>query len=481
MSSWRWTPAALLGAALSAIWLPVAVPQPVVPDLDLAVVVAFDAPPLLTLDGTPSEDAARTVRWMTEALNQLLDGGLRDVPISVALSPVLCDELVSSTSPDARRVRTLFRDLAARAPVLLRPYADVRLPDLEDFEIAPQIELGRTTLTSCSAPGSAPSEILFPPDLRLDGRLVGAGREVCDACVVVASGLAPAESLGSTPARVGRVELVPARLVEPTDVPNDVLLRFAAQRVAAAVVSAERDDLGTFIAGLANDPRVRLRPLSELTGGSRVRSSRFPPADDPPRTYRRGVERARRSFDQFLGYTLGDNPQAAVFRTALARARSTAEWDGDWSVGTRRAARLASEIARQAQLITAAAGSVTFTSQRGSVPVTVTNAATYPVRLRVELSSSKLSFPDGASRVVVVDPPGDTIVFSAFARSTGTFPVLTRVTSPDRAVRFHAGEVTVRSTAANVSAVVLTSGGAVFLLAWGFRHRRRRRDQREAG
>jgi hypothetical protein len=96
------------------------------------------------------------------------------------------------------------------------------------------------------------------------------------------------------------------------------------------------------------------------------------------------------------------------------------------------------------------------------------------------LASSKLTFPDGAESVVTVDPPGDTTVFAALARSTGTFPVQVRVTSPDRDVVFHSGELTVRSTAANLPALVLTAGGAVFLVGWSARQLRRRRKGREA-
>ncbi|MGH2760275.1 MAG: DUF6049 family protein, partial [Actinomycetota bacterium] len=247
----------------------------------------------------------------------------------------------------------------------------------------------------------------------------------------------------------------------------------------ALVVDPLRPDLEIFLTALANDPRVALHELQDLPLEPAARSVGFPAADEPPASYRSAVRSAQRALGLFRSYTLRDNRLAAILATAVGRARSSSEWDESWSIGVQRARAVTATVERQEDLVSAAEGSVTFTSRRGSVPLTVTNGATYPVRVRVSLASSKLSFPDGAERSVTVDPPGDTTVFAALARSTGTFPVQARVTSPDGGIVFHTGELTVRSTAANLPALVLTGGGALFLVGWAGRQLRRRRRERE--
>jgi hypothetical protein len=79
---------------------------------------------------------------------------------------------------------------------------------------------------------------------------------------------------------------------------------------------------------------------------------------------------------------------------------------------------------------------------------------------------------------VTIPPHGDTITFEAEARSTGSFPMTVRLTSPNGRVDFASGKVVVRSTAANVLALVLTLSGALFLVAWSSRDFIRRRIAR---
>jgi hypothetical protein len=57
----------------------------------------------------------------------------------------------------------------------------------------------------------------------------------------------------------------------------------------------------------------------------------------------------------------------------------------------------------------------------------------------------------------------------AVARSTGSFPMDVALESPDASVRFNGGRVVVRSTAANVLALLLTGSGLLFLVAWSSR------------
>jgi len=437
--------------------------------LQLAIVVPVSSGPLFTADGRPAGDAADRLTSIGDALDALTRPELAELPFALAVSPLFCDETVRFGGPLAGRVTTLLRQLSSRLPVLGAPYADVRLPDLgSPRAVARELAAGRTTLGSCA--GVQPVDIVFPPDLVIDAGVLDG---VVDGGATAA--LAPADRFPGDPVRFGDLTFVPALTIPPGAAPNDALITFGARTAAAALLDPVRPDLTTFLIALANDPRIALRTLSDLTGEPAPQSVTLPTAPAPPDAYLSSVAGARRALARFRSYTLPDNRLAAILTTAVGRARSSAEWDGRWSVGRRRAATVTATVMRQQELVSAAQGSVTFTSRRGSVPVTVTNDATYPVRVRVSLQSSKLAFPDGAARVVTVDPPGDTTVFGALARSTGAFPVQVRVTSPEQSIVFHSGELTVRSTAANLPALILTAGGALFLAGWSLRQVRRRR------
>jgi hypothetical protein len=195
----------------------------------------------------------------------------------------------------------------------------------------------------------------------------------------------------------------------------------------------------------------------------------------PPRSYRLAVAEAENAVARLRSFTLSDNPLGQILQTALARARSSAEWNDRFDVGRDRARAIVRIVRGQRRLLSVRPGSVTFTSRGGKIPVTVANHARYPVRVRITVSSPKLEFSAGASRIVVVKPPGDTIKVEALARSTGTFPMRAELESVDGKIRFGAAEISVRSTAANVPALALTAGGLVFLVGFYARGVARRR------
>ncbi len=445
--------------------------------LQLALVIPVASAPLFTSDGAPARDADARVTALADALDALLAPELDDVPFALAPSAVLCDELVQ-LGRRGRRLRNALEDVSTRvralpARLVTAPYADVRLPDLTSTSaISNELRQGRERLDACGDPNR---NVLLPPDLALDNDTVAA---IAKSGVTVA--LAPADRVRRGPTRSQGLIFVPTSATEPGDSPNDAYLRVQGFESVVALVPPDRQDLATFIMSLADDPRVRLSSISDLVSDPSSRSVAFPSIAPPPASYRHALDSAASALRRLRSFTLPRNHLVEVLRTSVARARSTAEWDGRWSIGRTRARDVVRAVARQQRSVSSADGSVTFTSQRGSVPVTVTNATTYPVRVRVALASTKLEFPDGPTRVVTIDPPGDTVVFAALARSSGTFPVQVRVTSADGRLAFNGGELTVRSTAANVPALALTAGGALFLIGWYVRHLRRRHRQRAA-
>lgn len=443
--------------------------------LRLALVVPVTSPPLYTPDGERTPDATQRVRTLADALDRLLVPELAEIPFALAPSPVLCDELdllrySPGDRPETRRVFQTISALSRATRLLVRPYADVRLSDLPSARAAAQ-ELETAPRSAVCA--NRDREVVVPPALALDDEAVdGAAR--AGASVVLAS----STDVTRGPSATRDVTLVPAITVLREETPNDAYGRMQGLDRGVALLPLDRADIATFIRALANDPRVKLVRMADIAREPVARRVRFDELDAPPPSYERALDGATEAFARIRAFTRPTDRFTALVRTLLARAASSAEWNGEWVIGRDRARAVERVVRQQERRISSSPGSVTFTSQRGSVPVTVRNGTPFPIRVRVELGSSKLEFPSGSSRVVQVEPPGDTVVFAALARSTGTFPVRVRLTSPDGSVHFAAAQLTVRSTATNLSAVTLTVGAAVFFVVWLVRRLRRRRRQR---
>jgi hypothetical protein len=119
---------------------------------------------------------------------------------------------------------------------------------------------------------------------------------------------------------------------------------------------------------------------------------------------------------------------------------------------------------------------VTLTSKSGSVPVTIINKNTFPVRLRIRVESAKVGFPAGATRIIQVDPPNNTIDFTVTARAAGAFPLDVRLETPDGGRLIARGSVILRSSAVSAVALLVVGGSAFFLLfAWARRSQKRAR------
>jgi hypothetical protein len=437
---------------------------------DIALVIRISTPSLFDTRARPAPSAERRVAALARSLRGLLSGPAREVPLALAPSPVLCDELVLLGSPEARSVLAAIRSLASQSVVVTSPYAEVRVAELATDDVASQIAAARAALASCT--GRRPSATFLPPDFALDEDSVVALR--ARGIKRVLSDEVRSRSLASG------VLLIPSRLSTRAQ-PSDVATSVAALDAPAVVLDGGRSDLAKLLASLSQHPGLVVRRLDRMPDAGSGGPARvvFEPADDPPQSYRLVVAGAESAVARLRSFTLRGNRLAEVLRTSLARARGSAEWNDRWSVGRDRARAILRIVSEQRRLLSVSGGSVTFTSRRGSIPVTVGNRTAYPVRVRITVSSPKLDFPTGPSRVVVVKPPGDTVQFQALARSSGTFPMRVALESADRRFTFDADQINVRSTAANVPALVLTAGGALFLAGWY--GRRRRTKHRAAG
>jgi hypothetical protein len=101
------------------------------------------------------------------------------------------------------------------------------------------------------------------------------------------------------------------------------------------------------------------------------------------------------------------------------------------------------------------------------------------VRVRIELNSQQLQFPDGTVREVVLPPRSSTVRFAVEARSQGNYPLTLQVTTVDGGLQVESTRVHVRSTFVSGVGKFLTVGAAAFLaIWWGLDIRKRRRRAR---
>ncbi len=134
------------------------------------------------------------------------------------------------------------------------------------------------------------------------------------------------------------------------------------------------------------------------------------------------------------------------------------------------------------QLQVAGDQSITLTSQKGRVPVTIVSTAPYPVKGTLTLTSDKLTFPNGRTRSVTVQPSPHTNSFyvNVETRASGLFKVDIALYSPAGGLTLAGGTVSVRSTATSVVGVVLSLGAVAVLVVWWLRTSRKRRALRRA-
>jgi Family of unknown function (DUF6049) len=122
---------------------------------------------------------------------------------------------------------------------------------------------------------------------------------------------------------------------------------------------------------------------------------------------------------------------------------------------------------------------VTFTSQKAAIPVTVLSSAPYPVTVVVTLSSDKFTFPDGNTQRLTLVHPTTSVRVTAQARTSGDrLPIEVTLHTPDGQVLIAHTVLTVHSTEISFVGVALTVLAGAVLLFWWVRTWRRSRRAR---
>jgi hypothetical protein len=177
------------------------------------------------------------------------------------------------------------------------------------------------------------------------------------------------------------------------------------------------------------------------------------------------------------------SPQAVLADRALASSLS-ADWQNP--EGRKAARALLGSIGTSvsgflSQIHLQQPGTITITSSRAQIPISLQNTSDQDITVHLKLQSDRLLFPDGAELDVRLPASRSTTVRVAVeTRGSGQSPVQLTVTTADGLV-VGATRITVRSTFVSGVGVFLTVGAIAFLaIWWGWDIHRRRKKRSQA-
>jgi hypothetical protein len=115
----------------------------------------------------------------------------------------------------------------------------------------------------------------------------------------------------------------------------------------------------------------------------------------------------------------------------------------------------------------------TLTSDEGSLPLRMGDPGDTPLQVQIQLRSSRFDFPDGNERTVTLTEPDQVVVFTVQAKAAGSQTIKVRTRAPSGR-SLAESNLTVRTTAVNSIAVIITGAAALLLVAlWSRRYIRR--------
>ena len=250
------------------------------------------------------------------------------------------------------------------------------------------------------------------------------------------------------------------------------------QRVVAVTTSSKwrpnADQLEVLLGSLERFPVTKAVSLGEAFNveSRTVRSL----APKPPLKISGAVLNARQRLSGFTRLIPNDNPLLNSFLDRMLIADSAdltrAQRDGY-------ATSVSDGINGQLALITMPSfRSVTFTATSDELPVSIQNRTGYPVRVVLEVKGDRVRLPNGHKVALTLDKEVTTTRLRLVARTSGSFPIIVRLTSPDGSVLLQQSQVDVRIAATSAAGLILTIGAALVLAWWWGRHTWRNRPGR---
>ena len=196
-----------------------------------------------------------------------------------------------------------------------------------------------------------------------------------------------------------------------------------------------------------------------------------------PDEYVAELEAAGETLTALAGVLTATDPGLERLRTDVLLAGS-ADFRGDLAAGR---ALLDSVTAVARDLLDAVTvvgqPTVTLTDSVGQLPIVLRNTAPVPLRVRIDLVSGRLRFPDNGLEVELASETTTTVLFDTEARTPGgTAPVDVTLTDPTGNRQLASGTVVVRIATYPALALILVAVTTLILVLWWVREVRRRRD-----
>ncbi len=244
--------------------------------------------------------------------------------------------------------------------------------------------------------------------------------------------------------------------------------------------------MDTLLSGLTQNPALTPLTLTDLmsqvpAGGNREPSTRRlqagPAGHSITRAAAQRIAVGRQQLSSYSNAVSGRPPALTGLGDLLLSTESLRLGDaGRDAALTAYDRAFAAEIG---EITLATERTVTFTSQRADIPITVLSSAPYPVTVVVTLASDKFTFPDGSTRQFTLDRPTTSVRVTAQARTSGDrLPIDVTLHTPDGQLLIAQTVLTVQSTEISFVGVALTVLAGAVLLAWWVRTWRRSRRAR---
>ncbi len=373
----------------------------------------------------PTTPSRRDVWITTDALSAAGAQQLRDLGVRFVVMPAaLFRATVSTTLPDTDQfVEAELPDGGTLPLLLVDPLAAALTPEAADEQLA------ETTLTEWSVATLAE---LLAAQADADGR----------------SGTAPERSIVLTRPDLGAPD---ARLLTG--------LHQLAATTPSARFSRASELIGTTDVQRVNGRNVTVQ-LPEVAG---------PPLADRIAL----LDSAALTMVSAASMLTDDDSRPGQWAAELDGLISTAYSDAEVETAV-------SELTAEARALTDAVQlpepfTFTLTGRTGTIEIRLANTSDEPVKVLLQLDSSKVEFPEG-DRVVTLRPNDETsVTIPVRARSNGTSPIDLIVSTPAGQPIDEPVTLTSRVTGFTGLGYLLTGGLILVLLSWWFTHWRARR------
>jgi hypothetical protein len=490
-------------------------------------VVPIAAPVHLRSAGSLSDTLSPLSPTRVSALARLAQSLVDNpsVQVSIAASPATVQRLGDSTSRNARQAVADLTKLAAGGAAhrfIAQPYVPINLGALEaagvTTEIAGQMDAadavidpllrglpapdhstwvanGAVDTATIDALGSVHATSLVLPDTDLplateeshatwsQPFTLSAGRSQA-----VTAAVSDAQLSSYFTSEAGGPALAATQLLADLSVIYFELPGASEARGVIAIPASSWDPnpgfIDTLLGGLTNNPVITTATLPEFftmvpPGGNDAETSRHLAAGESGQPISPGeadaIDTAREQIAGFDDAVQGAPAVESQLDELLLAAESSELKPAQQGAGVAAVERhLADEVAN-VQLV---GNTVTVTARTASIPITIVSSADFSLRAKLHLTSSKLQFPEGATRTVNIDHPTNSTRIEVRARTSGDLPLSYTLKSPNGLLVIARGQFTVRSTATSIVGIVLTLVAAVVLLGWWARTWHRGRRQR---